>query len=96
MPLRWYPAAMRTTIDAAGRVVVPKPLRELLGLTGGTEVEVEERDGAVEIRRTGRDVVLSQDSDGGAVLIAPAGTPKLTDDDVRRVIDDSRRWPRNR
>jgi AbrB family looped-hinge helix DNA binding protein len=86
---------MRTTIDAGGRVVVPKHLRLLLGLTGGSEVEVEERDGAVEIRPVSRGVSLTQDADGGAVLTAPVGTPKLTDDDVRRAIDDSRRWPRN-
>ncbi len=55
---------MKTTIDAAGRVVVPKQLRIRLGLTGGTEVEVGERDGAVEIRPVGREVILSQDSHG--------------------------------
>ncbi|MGI8887642.1 MAG: AbrB/MazE/SpoVT family DNA-binding domain-containing protein [Nocardioidaceae bacterium] len=87
---------MKTTIDAAGRVVVPKHLRDLLGLKGGTEVEVGERDGAVEIRPMGREVVLSHGADGGAVLTAPAGTPQLTDDDVRLAIDDSRQWPRNR
>lgn len=87
---------MKTTIDAAGRVVVPKQLRDLLGLTGGTEVEVGERDGAVEIRPMGRGVVLSQDPDGDAVLTVPAGTPPLTDDDVRLAIDDNRRWPRSR
>lgn len=35
---------MRTTIDRAGRVVIPKPLREALGLQPG-EVELV-RDGA--------------------------------------------------
>ncbi len=87
---------MRTTIDAAGRVVVPKHLRLLLGLTGGSEVEVGERDGAVEIRPIGRGVLLKEDGDGGVVLTVPAGTPPLTDDDVRLAIDESRRWPRSR
>jgi len=32
---------MRTTIDAAGRIVVPKPVRDAAGLVGGTEVEIE-------------------------------------------------------
>ena len=41
---------MRTTIDAGGRVVVPKPMRDLLGLVAGSEVEIE-LDGATgEVR----------------------------------------------
>lgn len=40
---------MRTTIDRAGRVVVPKPLREALGLGGGQEVEITARDGRLEL-----------------------------------------------
>jgi AbrB family looped-hinge helix DNA binding protein len=32
---------MRTTIDRAGRVVVPKELRVALNLNGGDEVEIE-------------------------------------------------------
>jgi bifunctional DNA-binding transcriptional regulator/antitoxin component of YhaV-PrlF toxin-antitoxin module len=35
--------------------VVPKPLRDRPGLTAGTEIEIEERGGAVEIRPRGRD-----------------------------------------
>ncbi|MFM8413768.1 MAG: AbrB/MazE/SpoVT family DNA-binding domain-containing protein [Planctomycetota bacterium] len=32
---------MKTTIDAAGRVVVPKALRERLSLAPGSEIELE-------------------------------------------------------
>jgi AbrB family looped-hinge helix DNA binding protein len=31
---------MRTTIDAGGRVVIPKPVRERLGLVPGAEEDV--------------------------------------------------------
>lgn len=86
---------MRTTIDTAGRVVVPKHLRVRLGLSGGTEVEVGERDGAVEIRPVGREVRLARDEHGVAVLTAPAGTPPLSDADVFWAIDDTRQWPRD-
>jgi AbrB family looped-hinge helix DNA binding protein len=40
---------MRTTIDAAGRLVVPKPLRDELGLAPGTELEVQAVDGRLEV-----------------------------------------------
>lgn len=44
MPELWYNDGMRTTIDRAGRVVIPKALRDALGLVPG-EVELI-RDGA--------------------------------------------------
>lgn len=40
---------MKATIDAAGRVVIPKALRERAGLLAGTEVDFRFVDGAVEI-----------------------------------------------
>ena len=38
-----------TTIDGAGRIVVPKALRDALGLTPGTELEIMAADGLLEI-----------------------------------------------
>jgi len=35
---------MRTTIDRAGRVVIPAAIRERAGLTAGAELEVTEDD----------------------------------------------------
>lgn len=40
---------MRTTVDAAGRLVIPKTIREQAGIAAGTEVEVVLRDGRVEV-----------------------------------------------
>ncbi len=40
---------MRATIDAAGRLVVPKPLRDELGFTPGSELELTAVDGRLEI-----------------------------------------------
>src|SRR5687767_6104869 len=37
--------AMKTTIDSAGRIVVPKALRQALGLKPGQELEVRAADG---------------------------------------------------
>ena len=33
------------TVDSKGRIVLPQELRERLGITPGTEVEVHEKDG---------------------------------------------------
>jgi len=41
--------AMRSTIDAAGRLVVPKGLRDELGFAAGTELELKAVDGRLEI-----------------------------------------------
>lgn len=46
--MKWYHPGMRTTIDKAGRLVVPKPLRDAVGLTSG-EVEVTQDGGGVRI-----------------------------------------------
>ncbi|MGO9973803.1 MAG: AbrB/MazE/SpoVT family DNA-binding domain-containing protein [Solirubrobacteraceae bacterium] len=40
---------MRTTIDMAGRLVVPKTLREQLGFAPGTELELTAVDGHLEV-----------------------------------------------
>lgn len=36
-------------MDVAGRIVVPKALRDELGLTGGEELEIIVRDGRLEL-----------------------------------------------
>lgn len=40
---------MRTTIDASGRIVIPKRLRDAAGLCGPAEVDIEVHDGRIEI-----------------------------------------------
>ena len=37
------------TVDAKGRIVLPKDVRESLGIDEGTEVEVHEEDGKVVV-----------------------------------------------
>jgi AbrB family looped-hinge helix DNA binding protein len=49
MVSEWYTNGMKTTIDRAGRVVIPKVLRERAGLTPGMEIEVRFQDGNIEI-----------------------------------------------
>ena len=77
---------MRTTIDKAGRLVIPRVLRDRIGLVGGGEVELELDGSAVRVEPvSGRDL-----KEVAGVLVIPAtGTP-LTGDLVRELIDADR------
>lgn len=81
---------MRTTIDSAGRVVIPKALRDAAGLAAGAELEIEIRDGRIEIEpaATPMRVVARK---GGAVIETDAAMPVLTADAVRAVLESTRR-----
>jgi AbrB family looped-hinge helix DNA binding protein len=85
---------MAVTIDAAGRVVIPQALRRRLGLRGGTKLDIEEIDGAIVLRPASK-VRMEIAEDGMPILRAPEGTPKMTTEDVRRLIEESREWPRH-
>jgi len=79
---------MRTTIDAAGRLVVPKPLRDELGFAPGVELELEAVDGRLEVTVPSR--VRIEDGPHGVRFAADAGEP-LSADEVRRLIERGRR-----
>lgn len=86
---------MRTTIDRAGRVVVPKALRDRLGLVAGADVELTERGGELVLTPVGPRIML-EERDGRTVFVAE-GEPadRLTDEDVHRLVEESRQWPRD-
>jgi AbrB family looped-hinge helix DNA binding protein len=81
---------MRTTIDRAGRVVVPKPMREELGWRGGEEVEIALVDGHVEITPIATPVRLVR-RDGLLVAVADREMPPLTQELVRETLEKVRR-----
>lgn len=81
---------MRTTIDRAGRVVVPKAMRDRLGLGDGGDVHVVEHDGVIEISPVPAEVVIIE-TEQGPVLSAVGDVPPLTDDIIRATIDAIRR-----
>jgi len=84
---------MRTTIDKAGRVVIPAAIRERAGLTAGAELEIIEDDLGVRLERVaagprlvrvGRRLVARP-------TVAPDSRPAL---DVAALIEEERsRWP---
>lgn len=51
----WYDRAIRSAVDAAGCVVIPKALRERLGLGRRRPVEIRERDGRTNRSRPPQD-----------------------------------------
>jgi AbrB family looped-hinge helix DNA binding protein len=75
---------MHVTIDGAGRVVVPKPVRSELGLTPGTQLEIEVVDDHIELHAPHAEPVLVQGPHGP--MIAATGTP-ITADIVRATLE---------
>ena len=49
---------MTTTIDRAGRIVVPKSLRERFNLVAGTELEIEVHGECLQLRRVAAEPAL--------------------------------------
>jgi len=77
---------MRTTIDKAGRLVIPRALRDRIGLSAGGEVELELDGASVRIEPiTGRDLKEER----GLLVIPANGTP-VTGAAVRELIDADR------
>jgi AbrB family looped-hinge helix DNA binding protein len=81
---------MRSSIDAAGRVVIPKALRERLGLRRGRPVDIRERDGLVEIAPAATPMSLARRG-GGPVAVPHEKLPALTDEIVRETLERTRR-----
>jgi AbrB family looped-hinge helix DNA binding protein len=81
---------MKTTIDGAGRLVVPKEIRSRLGLTPGQALEISERDGRIEIEPPSVNISLV-DQGHGLVAVPDRELPPLTDEIVRETLERVRR-----
>jgi len=77
-------------VDAAGRVVIPKDLRERLGIRRGNPLEIRERDGRIEIEPAPTPMTLVRRR-GGAVAVPGDKLPTLTDELVRETLERARR-----
>ncbi len=82
--------AMKATIDAAGRIVVPKPLRQALGLKPGQPLEIRAGDGHLEIEIAPTPVKLKKRGKG-VVAVPDAELPALTAEQVRDTLERIRR-----
>jgi AbrB family looped-hinge helix DNA binding protein len=81
---------MKSSIDSAGRIVIPKALRQALDLKPGQPLEIRAGDGRLEIEVAPTPVKLLKRGKG--VVAVPATTlPKLTADQVRETVERIRR-----
>lgn len=81
---------MRTTIDGAGRIVVPKALRSALQFATGQELDIRVVDGRLEVEAAPTPMRLVRRGKGLSAL--PDRTlPMLTVDEVRATLESARR-----
>jgi AbrB family looped-hinge helix DNA binding protein len=81
---------MIATIDAAGRIVVPKRLREELGFTSGQRLELSAVDGRLEVEHPTTPMRLERRR-GRLVAVADRPMPELTSELVRETLEQIRR-----
>ncbi len=79
---------MRSTIDKAGRLVIPKVLRDSIGLVPG-EVEITPEGAGLHIEPLADDQL--QDEDGLLVIPTADTTTTISDDLVRGLRDANQR-----
>jgi hypothetical protein len=79
---------MEAVIDAGGRVVLPKQLREALGLAPGSTVDISAYGDGLRIVPGGRTARLERDAEWRFVARADTG---VTDETMFALIDAARR-----
>jgi len=79
---------MKARVDALGRIVVPKALRDALGLAAGSVVDVSRYGDGLRIIPGGRTARLVESGDGG--IVAESDTV-VTDQMIFDLIDAGRR-----
>jgi AbrB family looped-hinge helix DNA binding protein len=87
-------SAMNVTIDKAGRLVVPKEIRDRMGLNAGDELEIEEFNGKIEISKPVRERKLIKGKNGLLTLEPDPSQPPITQEQVREQLERVREWPR--
>jgi AbrB family looped-hinge helix DNA binding protein len=77
---------MRTTIDKAGRLVIPRSLRSQIGLDRGGEVEVSLDGASIRVEPVAGGELREED---GLLVIPAVGIP-IDEASVRELIDADR------
>lgn len=81
---------MKAVLDNAGRIFVPKALRQALGLKPGQPLEIRASDGRLEIEIAPTAMRLKKRGKG-VVAIPDAELPPLTAEQVRDTLERVRR-----
>ena len=68
---------MKTTIDKFGRLVVPKDIRDRLGLKPGVEIEIEAQESEIVIRQKEHQPPLQVED--GVLVFSGTATADLTE-----------------
>jgi AbrB family looped-hinge helix DNA binding protein len=79
---------MQVTIDSGGRLLLPKRLREALGIVPGSTVDISMYGSGAQITPGGRSARLQREM--GGRLVASSDTP-VTDEMMFGLIDAGRR-----
>ncbi|MFM1917366.1 MAG: hypothetical protein RJB01_881 [Actinomycetota bacterium] len=81
---------MSSTIDGAGRVVIPKALRDRAGLTPGSALDFLFHDGVIEVRLAhGNDDDVEWEEHGGINWPVPRGG-SMSPDEARQLLESVR------
>lgn len=78
---------MKATVDSVGRILIPKQLRDTLGLTPGTEVDISAYESGIAVLPGGRTARVVEE-DGKAV---GDSTTRITDEIMYALIDAGRK-----
>ena len=81
---------MKATLDAAGRIVVPKALRQTLGLKPGQALDIRAGDGRLEIEIAATPMQLKK-CGKGVVAVPDTKLPALGAEQVRDTLERVRR-----
>jgi AbrB family looped-hinge helix DNA binding protein len=87
MGFDWYHFPMEAIVDQAGRIVLPKSIRDALGLLPGTKVDISPYGAGVQVVPAGRTARLVEEN---GVLVSAGETP-VDDDILFSLIDAGRR-----
>lgn len=80
---------MTVTIDRAGRIVIPKEIREREGLEAGTALEITARDGKIQLELVFAPIRLERRGEL-LVAIADENAPALSNATVNRIVQQER------
>lgn len=79
---------MKATIDRAGRIVIPKPIREMARLRPGSPLDVVYRDGRIEIEpQAGKTRLVRK---GSVLVLTAPGNKKMSLEEVNEWVRKSR------